>query len=434
LFRLGKQLIRSLSIKNKNSEKFKLAYLVAALASGNLVATTIKVISGFLVAVVVEPKILGLFNGIGLVLGYAPFLHLGVANGLNRELPICIGRNQKERAEELASTAQAWLIWIGIICCSFLVVVATYQLYKGNLLNAAGWLTNAVMAFFLFYNTSYLQVTYRTAQDFARLSIINVLQNITSLVLILFVWLLNFYGLCLRSILTAIVTFFFLYKWKPISVKPHLDRNNLIHLIKIGSPIFVVGQIYAWWTVLNQTLVLFYTGSKGMGLYAMVTMTIGTVALIPQALIEVTYPRMAEEYGKSGNAISVAKMTFWPMFASLILMIPIIFICLQVIEPLTRYFLPKYIDAVPAMKWSLLQPLLMCLAPINNLFNIIRRQGKYLLNILTGMFTYIFCLLWLIKDEIQLEEFPKAMAAGYLMFLLTSYGTLFFILRKTRSA
>ena len=108
---------------------------------------------------------------------------------------------------------------------------------------AAAWGSNAVSAYLLFYSTIYLQSTYRTAHDFARLSLVNVLQNALAVVLVVLVALLKFYGLCLRSVLVGLVAAALLHYWRPIRVSPRWDWRQFRHLLWVGLPIFAVGDL-----------------------------------------------------------------------------------------------------------------------------------------------------------------------------------------------
>ena len=137
--------------------------------------------------------------------GYTRFLQVGIFNGLNRELPYYVGKGDRERVNELAAAAQAWAIALGgLIGLALLGVAAWYEVH-GQLERASGWAANAAAAVVFFYGTMYLQATYRTAHDFARLSVANVIQNSLALVLVVLVALLGFQGLCLRATLAAVV-------------------------------------------------------------------------------------------------------------------------------------------------------------------------------------------------------------------------------------
>ena len=73
-----------------------------------MLGTVLRMLGGILQGRCVPPAVLGLFNGLGLVVGYAPFLQIGISNGLNRELPYFVGKGDQQRVKELAAAAQAW--------------------------------------------------------------------------------------------------------------------------------------------------------------------------------------------------------------------------------------------------------------------------------------------------------------------------------------
>ena len=297
----------------------------------------LRMVGGILQAKCVLPAVLGMFNGIGLVLGYAPFLQLGILNGINRELPYFIGKGDRQRVNELAAAAQAWALAVGGIVGIALSGVGCWQLLHAEWELAAGWFTNAVLAVLLFYNTNYLQMTYRTGHDFARLAMSSVIENAVALALVSLVALLNFYGLCLRALLTAFVSVSFLYYWRPLRVGPRWNWRHLEHLLVIGAPIFIVGQIYAWWTVLNSTLVLGYMGKQGLGLYAVVLVAGGALELLPTAVSQVLYPRMAEQYGRTGRLGDMIRMSIKPTLLSVLGMIPMVVVGWFAVGPVIRF-------------------------------------------------------------------------------------------------
>lgn len=406
------------------------AYLMGALAGGNIASAILRAVGGILQARLVSPSVLGLFNGIGLVLGYSRFLHLGILNGLNRELPYAFGKGDHQQVRELAAAAQAWAILLGSTVGLVLFGVSIWHLIHGDPWLAAGWATNAIQVFILFYGTHYLQCTYRTTHDFARLSLINVAMNVVALALVSLVALLNFYGLCLRAILTSLVSTALLFYWRPIRIGPKWSLARLKHLLIIGLPIFAVGELGAFWPTLDGTLVLRYLGDHGMGLYAMVLVAGGTLELIPLAVGQVLYPRMAEHYGRTHRRADLIAMSVKPMTLAAIMMVPAILVGWWLADPVTRFLVPKYVDAIPAMRWSLLAPLVGCFLPINNIYNVVRRQDLYSVAIVLGMASYLVMLMWLLRSDVSLVAFPKAMFFGRIILAISSYLLLIPLVRK----
>ncbi len=392
----------------------------------------LRLAGGVLQGRLVAPATLGLFNGIGLALGYAPLLQLGILNGLNRELPYYVGKGDHQRVKELAAAAQAWALAVGGAACLALLGVAVWQLAHGELWMGAGWFTNAILAMFLFYNSQYLQLTYRTSQDFARLALVGVMESIVGIVLLVLVAWLNFYGLCLRALLIGAIGTALLFYWRPVRVGPRWNARHLRHLLIIGAPIFGVGILYSWWGVINSTLVLRFTGVEGMGLYSMVLMASATIEFIPSAVSQVVYPRMAEQYGRSDSVNELVRTVRKPILITAAGLIPLLAAAWWLVGPVVRLVVPAYANAVRAMQWGLLLPLVSSFAPVNSVFNVVRRQGLYVVAILLGMASYWGSLMWLIRGEVSLVAFPQAMLIGRAVFTLMCYVFIAYLLHGER--
>ncbi len=417
-----------------SARKPSFAYLVSALAGGNVVALVLRMLGGLLQARFVAPDVLGLFNGISLVQGYTRFLQLGVFNGLNRELPYAYGKGDHERVRALAAVALSWSLALGTTVALALCGVAVWYWMHGDGWMAAAWLTNAVVCFHFFYGTMYLQSTYRTAHDFARLSLVTVIQQALALVLVALVVFMSFYGLCLRMIITWIAGGVLLYLWRPIRVFPAWNWKDWAHLLIIGLPIFAVGELAQFWTTLEGTFVFEILGRRDMGYYAMVVLVGTTLDVMPLAVSQVIYPRMAEQYGRTHKIGGVLRMTVKPMLLTFAGMVPIVLVGWQLAGPATQILLPKYVGAVPAMRWALLPPLLNSFLPIVNVFNVVRRQDLYAIGILAGMLGYFVALVFLFKDSSSVSNFPQAMLFGRGIEVIVCYIFLIPLMFRAESA
>lgn len=414
--------------------KRPLIRLVSHLVGGNMASMALRMAAGVLQGRLVAPATLGLFTGIGLSLRYAPFLQLGILDGLYRELPYHIGRGDRPRAEALASAAQAWALAVGSLYALVLLAVGAWNLAQGRAWMAAGWFTNAVLAVVFYYKTYYLQLTYRTAHDFSRLALVNVAESVGSLLLLALVAWLNFYGLCLRALLAGALGTALLFVWRPIRVRPAWNAAHLKHLLKIGLPIFGVGQLYAWWSVLNSTLVLKFAGIEGMGLYAMVMMANTAIEFIPAAVNQVVHPRMAERYGQAHRVGDLLRISWKPMVLTAVGLVPIVAAAWWLMPPVVRFLIPKYAAAIPAMRWGLLLPLANCFYPMAGVFQIVRRQDLYGVALGISMALYVAVQLWLIRDGVSLSAFPQAMLVGRVLFAILCTAFALGLRRRERTA
>ncbi len=411
----------------------QLGLLTAVFAGGNVLSLLLRMAGGFLIARFTEPAVLGLFSGLGLVLGYAPFIQLGVLNGLNRELPYLIGKGDREQAFALAATAQCWALLVGGAIALVLTLIAVWYALEGDRMMAVGWAAQAVGVFLLFYAQLYLQITYRTRGDFARLAVINVAQNGLGLVLVLLVLFFGFYGLCLRSVLIGMIALALLWRWRPVRVAPAWDPPKWFHLFKVGGPIFFVGQIYAWWTVLDSTLVLHFLKTSGLGFYQLAVIAGTTLALLPGSLSQIVYPRMAEQYGRTGKLRDLIDQVWRPVLYLCIATVPAVLAGWFLIPPLTKTFLPQYSPGISAAQWTLVSIAISCLEPVNIVFNVVKRQDLYIVAIGLGLATYVVSVLWLTSSEAYLAAFPQAMVMGRIFFIICCYYLIGLLWKKETS-
>lgn len=405
-----------LSDDNKNST-LSIARVTAVFASGNLMATALRLVAGVLTSKAVEPAVLGLFNGIGLVTGYVPFFQLGVSNGLNREVPYFHGQGRSDDARLLAETAKAWMLFVTGITVAGILLMAGWMVFQQRYDLALGWLSYSVPVAGVLYGQFYLRILFVTHNEFQRLSMITVYMAAVGLFLVALVWWQDYVGLCVRGFLLGVIMLFLFWRWRPLVVQARWRWAQFKHLVKSGMPIFVVGQLYAWWVVLNSTLVLQYTGAKGLGLYAIANMAGPTVAMIPQALTQVVYQRTSEQYGRTGKIRDLIHIIISPTIIAFGFTLLAVIVAWFAIPPTIALILPKYTEGIKAAQWSVISALVISMTPVNCLFNVVKKQGRYGTAMIFGMFAYYVTLKHLIYDGVYLEAFPQAMILGRLVFV-----------------
>ncbi|MGO8689360.1 MAG: lipopolysaccharide biosynthesis protein [Thermoguttaceae bacterium] len=407
-------------------------FLAGSLIGANAVSLGLRFVSGWLqLFLVKDPEVLGTFKLFGIALGYVPFFQGGVFHGLNRELPYYVGKGDRRRVEELAASAQAWALALSAIAALVFLALAGWNLLRGQLWPATGWATCAACSFTLFYNTSYLQATFRTGHDFTRLALVNVVQSTLTVALLVLVYLWSFYGLCLRLMIADLVAMGLLYYWRPVRVGPKLDLGCLKHLLVIGAPIFVAAQLYGYWaTTLDSQFVVSFFGRKGLGDYYPATQVCQSFEFLPLAIMQVIYPRMAEQFGRTGSLKDLIPMTVKPTLALAALMIPLAVAGWWLLPPIVTRFAHNYVAGTRATQWALLPPLVLAFTPVNQIFMVAKRQGLYALAILLGMGTYTGAMWWLVHHGHGLAAFPQAMLVGRIVFILACYALIYYLVRR----
>ena len=296
--------------------------MILYLGSAQMFSNVVRIISGILVARFVIPELLGTFNGLGIIIGYLPILQFGIMNGLNRELPYHFGRGETEKAKSFASVAQFWELFLSSASFSILLFLAVFYFFRSNFLFAAGFFTYAFASIHHYFGLNYLQILFRTNQDFNKISSITIIISIISLISVVFVWKWNFYGLCLRSLSMITTELLLLWKWKPLVVKPQFDIKIFKEISKIGLPIFIVGIIFSLWGTIQNTFVLKMGGVTQFGFFQLAIMIESSLGVIALSVAQVVYPKMAFEYGAGREIKDLLKLSLKPILAVFFLLIP----------------------------------------------------------------------------------------------------------------
>lgn len=409
--------------KLKNKVNFQsTASMIVGLSGAQLYGNAIRLVSGFIIAKLLLPEMLGVFNGFALILGYLIVAQLGIMNALNRELPYLIGKGQRDTALKYASTAQWWEIFLSIISFVVLFSISIYYFYNKNYIYAAGLITFAIAAVYQFYGVNYLQILYRTNGDFNKLSLNSIIVSTIGLIGVLFVWKWAFGGLCLRYIINNLVELLLLWKWKPISVKPVFDKVVFKQLLQIGLPIFFVGIIFSLWGTLHDTLLLKIGGAKNLGLYALTTMILASLTIVSNTINQVIYPKLSLLYGQGKTILELYKIPVAPLKVYMLLIIPTVVGLYFIIPYLVHYLLPQYNEGIYVAQWSLALLIINGFSVYNLIFNVIKRQKDYFVSIAVGIIVFVvFLLLLNMNWGFKLIYFPIAMIAGRIIQLVIAY-------------
>jgi O-antigen/teichoic acid export membrane protein len=323
---------------------------IGALASGNLAGSLLGAVGGILVARFVGPEVNGQFRLFTIPLMYLTFLHLGTFDGLYRQIPFYIGRDQPDHVEKLASSAGAWNLFVTAVVASGFLLCALWGLMQGNYADSVGWFSQALTCVGIFYG-GYLGATYRTLNNFVVLARIQLIQATIAFCLVFTVSLWGFYGLCLRSAVPAILTVWFFHRARPLRIALSFNFSAFKEVVKIGMPLCFWGTLYtSLWVAAEYSLMLYYGGVKAVGLFAVAAIMRESLSILPQSVHQVFMPRVVESYARVGGVGSAAKRTFLVAGMLSLFMAVIVLIISVLLNYFVPLFIPKYIDGLALMK------------------------------------------------------------------------------------
>lgn len=362
---------------------------MAIFASGNSAAMLLGVVGSIIQARYVEPEDMGVFRTFGIVAGYLTFLHLGVFDGLQREIPIQLGRENRAEAERAAAACLTWILSVTLICVLIFALLAIKSLWYQDVRQFWGWLAYIPVIIGILYG-GYLSTTIRTGQQFVALSKISIVQALAGTIVLPLFPIMGYYAACLRTAASSATNIFFLHKWRAMKIRPTLDWVCFKEIVKMGLPLSGAGYIStALWMSVEGTLVLHWFGLKILGLYAVAVFVRTVIDQLALSVNQVLNVKIYEQYGKTGRVNDCIRLIYMPMGFVVMALIPVVCAAWITLPWIIELLIPKYIEALPMMRLVVVaMPIMFLRVPVTILWAVGRRIHCFI-SVLIGFASFI---------------------------------------------
>lgn len=318
-----------------------------------LFAAAINFVLGFVTFRYIAPDHLGIWGTFSTFTVYATFLRLGIPNGMNRELPYYYGKGDRETALKCASTTLSYSLFttfialLGTIVFYFCFDFSKYDSLSSDYFHTSVvfWITVLIEPY-----TTYLSGTYRTSDNFDKLSNLQIIKAIiqAATIVLLIVW--GFNGYLIRHLIIALVDPIYLHVFRPIKkIVIAFDWSIFKNLFIIGFQLFIVSYISSFVDTLPRLYIIKTGSSEMVGLFSPVIILSSMIYLIPNTFSQYLYPTFSFAYGK-GNS----RLYFWKKMRLILLLSLLI----GLVAAVAAYFLvdwllllfPKYAASSACIK------------------------------------------------------------------------------------
>lgn len=382
----------------------------------------------------IGPEDMGVFRTFGIVAGYLTFLHLGVFDGLQREIPLQLGRGNRTKAEQAASACLAWIMFISLACGTIFLGMALRAAYYGEWKQVGGWLAYTSVIVATFYG-GYLGTTFRTGQQFITLSKTSVISAIAGTLVLPLLPMLGYFGACLRTAVSSISSLFVLHRWRPMRVRPRFDWSSFREVIRIGLPLSGAGYIAtSLWVSLEGTFVLAWFGIKVLGLYSMAVFVRTVVAQLAQNMNQVMNVKIYEQYGRSGRVEDCARLILKPTAFAFLASLPLILAGWFALPWAVSLLIPKYLGAISMMRVMLLaMPIMFLSLPVTILWATGRRIDCFT-SVIAGFMAFVGLSFLFDRLNVGVLSVLIASILGQAINVLVSYLLILKVVHQQRQA
>ena len=401
-----------------------------AFAGSGVIVTVISGLGGLLQARWVAPEVFGEFQQYAILTGYLGILSQVVNDGLIRQYPYYIGKGDKEKALDIAGIAKWWFLLATSIGIAIFTILTIKAAIKGDLHAVLGWGAQIVAVVVAFYGT-FLGIMYRTANDFKRLSLNNLIHAGAGFGLLVLVRYFGYCGVATRNMLQNAVQVLVNHKYLPVKVKAHFEWAKFKELSSISLKFSIPAYMHA--SGLSSTrgaLLLYFCSKSGLGIYSMAVAFKMMVMGLSNALNQVFNVKVITRYGQTEDLWVCIKYALRPAFLALLLSIAVVVGGWLGLPPFIRTFVPKYTAAIPVINVLLVSVLIFPLAlPLLSLKAALMWKTAAA-QAFSNFFVTVSLILILPKEPIM---FAVATVCGELMESIVGYGILFNVYRQRRS-
>jgi O-antigen/teichoic acid export membrane protein len=403
---------------------------IAVFATGNMLAMVLGVFGSLVQARYIGPEAMGVFRTFGIATGYLTFLHLGVFDGLQRAIPIQLGRGDRAKAEQAAAACLSWILLVSSVCSVVFFGLALRAAAHGQWMLFWGWMAYIPVIFGTFYS-GYLGTTFRTGQQFIMLSRVAILQSFSGAVTLFLMPFLGYFGACIRTAVGALTNLFFLHRWRPLKVKPRWDWHGFYDVIRVGLPLSGAGYLYtSLWVSLEGTFVLHWFGLKVLGLYGMSIFVRTVVVELAQNMNHVMNVKIYEQYGRTGKVVDCVKLIWKPTVFAFVASLPLIVLGWFLLPYVVHILLPKYTEGIPLMRMMLLAMPITFLALPNTILWATGRRIDCFASVVAGLAGFVVLSFALKALGEGARSILIASLLGQVINLLASYLLIFRLTRR----
>jgi len=312
----------------------------------------------------VDPASMGVWHTLLLLSSYLGIVRFGVINGMGRDLPFALGRGDVARGRRLAATTLAFNNAGAALVGSVFVVLLPAFWSSGT-----AWRMALPAIALLNVNTfylSYLQATFRSDSDFARLARVHWVQAGAAVLLPLLVSAFGFAGLCIHAALQSTVVAAYAHAVQPMPVRPRFEPALARQLFATGFPLFLASYLQTAAVGFDRVILLSRGTVETVGYYAPALAVLSAMAIVPGAVAAYIYPRMSYALGQGQVAAGLRGTALRAAFVSLLAGLPVALAGWLAAPLVIARFFPQYLASVPAVRWSVVSGLLWSVSPAAN--------------------------------------------------------------------
>lgn len=342
---------------------FSLASLVSSIGSFS---------NSYVGALLLGPATWGLWQAARLVLQYGANLHLGVQNGMHREIPILRGKGEIHRQSHIANATFTFTILVAALTGVAIGVgsIAIPMAHEFRL-----YLQCIALLTFLQYVYTFFGYLLRAHNDFSAASRVALVIAVGSVATIALIPVFGLRGFLMGQVVRLLAATLYAWKKSDHSIHWEWDAQVIKVLLRIGFPIMLMTLAYLLFSSVDRMLIIRFLNPEQLAFYSLGNLVFAPLLVVFTAGNSVMYPRFAEHFGQTGDPRQLLRYVTVPMeILSMGLSVAVGVIYVAIPFAVTA-FLPEYVRGITSARILLCGLFFWAVAGMaNNLLLTINKQ------------------------------------------------------------
>jgi O-antigen/teichoic acid export membrane protein len=329
------------SVLNNKYGKRKSIRDFAAIVGANVGIRPISIVKSFIVAKYLGPAEYGILKSTELIAMLNKFGNLGFKQVAQREIGVLKGKNLPEREKQIRDTAYTAEVILAIILAISGIIVSLFLSSKWV------WVVSIASIGLLVGKVRLLFNTEATIQrKFTLIAKVTFFTGLfVSILIASTVPFLKIYASLGMPILVAMGAIIYYKKTLKFDYSFHIDKEELLHQIRIGIPLTLHSLAYGSYLYLERILIITYLSVTDLGYFGFATMVSNQFITIFLTAIRVRKMNILEYLGR-GDYIKVNKLVIKETSILMLGSFGIILLVWAITSIFVPIFLEKYVAAI----------------------------------------------------------------------------------------
>jgi len=383
-----------------------------ALTAASMLTPLAQLVGSVVITRCVDPKEMGIITTVMLIPTYFGFLHLGVFNGLTRNVPILLGQGDRTRAQQAVD--DSWTVvkittWLGAViagaCLLFFHFRHYSSLYEWSLV-LAGLTLCTEPAF------THLDGIYRSCRQNAQLAKILLWQNLAAFATNILPAFVGAAGVIVSRSAQAVIRVFLRTPANPMRACKPGTLSGITQLGWAGMPLLISCTVYTYLGVADRSVVAFLMTEEDVGRLSLANTAINAIQALPMIIGTVFYPRILARYGRTGTSRSLRGLFWLSLAINVAIVVPVSLAGYWCVGPLTHAYFPKYVPGIEAARIACLGCMAFVYFGITGIIAAVNKNTPYIVSMGVTLAVIWGLGAWMIHAGHGIEGAAWARAVG----------------------